>query len=114
MAVHRSARGGGHRRFESHRLGGPSQKIAERIGWNQPAASDKNRPKLAFADQDVKRTARQACDFGGIIDPICKDTIGRKRQEPLFIRRALRVASGCPGAGIRLGAHHATHGSGED
>jgi hypothetical protein len=66
--------------LEIHSSGRASQEITKRIGWNQPAASDKNRPKLAFADQDVKRTPRQARDPGGVIDPICKDSIGRKRQ----------------------------------
>jgi hypothetical protein len=66
--------------LEIHSSGRASQEITKRIGWNQPAASDKNGPKLAFVDQDVKRTARQTRDFGGVIDPICKDSIGRKRQ----------------------------------
>jgi hypothetical protein len=66
--------------LEIHSSGRASQEITKRIGWNQPAASDKNGPKLAFADQDIKRTARQTRDFRGVIDPICKDSIGRKRH----------------------------------
>jgi hypothetical protein len=70
----------GSRRLEIHCSGRASQEITKRIGWDQPAASDENGPELAFADQDVKRTARQTRDFGSVIDPICKDSIGRKRQ----------------------------------
>jgi len=66
--------------LEIHSSGLASQEITKRIGWNQPAAGDKNGPKLAFADQDVKRTARQTRDFGGVIDPICNDSIGGKRR----------------------------------
>jgi hypothetical protein len=66
--------------LETHCSGRASQKITKRIGWNQSAASDRNGPQLAFADQDVKRTARQTHDFGSVIDPICKNGIGRKRH----------------------------------
>jgi hypothetical protein len=65
--------------LEIHSSGRASQEIAKRIGWNQLAASDENGSKLAFTHQDVKRTARQTRNFGGVIDPICKDSIGRKR-----------------------------------
>jgi hypothetical protein len=66
--------------LEIHCSGRASQEITKRIGWNQPAAGDKNGPKLAFTDKDVKRTARQTRDFGGVIDPICQDSFGRQRH----------------------------------
>jgi hypothetical protein len=47
----------GSRRLEIHSSGRASQEITKRIGGNEPATSDEDGPKLAFADQDVKRTA---------------------------------------------------------
>jgi hypothetical protein len=48
----------GSRRLEIHCSGRASQEITKRIGRDEPASGNENGPKLAFADQDVKRTAR--------------------------------------------------------
>jgi hypothetical protein len=48
----------GLRRFMDHRSGCAPQEIPQSIRRDQPPSGDKHGPKLAFADQDVKRTAR--------------------------------------------------------
>jgi hypothetical protein len=57
-AGYRVAARAGSRHLEIHSSGRASQEITKRIGGYEPAASDENGSKLAFADQDVKRTAR--------------------------------------------------------
>jgi hypothetical protein len=57
-AGYRVAARAGSRSLEIHSSGRASQEITKRIGRDQPPASDENGSKLAFADQDVKRTAR--------------------------------------------------------
>jgi hypothetical protein len=57
-AGYRVAARAGSLRLKIHSSGHASQEITKRIGRNQPPASDENGSKLAFADQDVKRTPR--------------------------------------------------------
>jgi hypothetical protein len=74
-----SARAGLHR-FQDHRLSRATKKIAQCGGRDQPSPSDANRPKLTFADQVVDRTTRQTSDLGGVVNPVRKNSIRRKRN----------------------------------
>ena len=70
MAVHRSARGGGHRRLESHCLGGAPHQLAKSLCWNQTTTGDQHGSQPTGVHQLVERASAETGYGRSVVDPV--------------------------------------------